>query len=60
LRAVVCGAGQVGYSIARHLASENVEVMVIDRSDAFLAQRVSDRPELRAIAGYAPFGRATE
>jgi trk system potassium uptake protein TrkA len=58
LRVIVCGAGQVGYFVARHLASEKVDVMVIDRSDA-LPQRVSDRLELRAIAGYAPFGRAT-
>ncbi len=31
MKVVVCGAGQVGYNIARHLASENNDVTVIDQ-----------------------------
>jgi trk system potassium uptake protein TrkA len=52
MRVIVCGAGQVGYSIARHLAAENVDVMVIDQSEE-LTQRISDQLEVRAITGYA-------
>jgi len=52
MRVIVCGAGQVGFSIARHLAAENVDVMVIDMSEE-LTQRISDQLEVRAITGYA-------
>ena len=30
MKVIVCGAGQVGFSIARHLALENNDVTVID------------------------------
>ncbi|MEM6850149.1 MAG: NAD-binding protein, partial [Pseudomonadota bacterium] len=32
MKVIICGAGQVGYGIARRLASEGGEVTVIDRS----------------------------
>lgn len=53
MRVIVCGAGQVGLNIARHLATENNEVTVIDRSEA-LIRRISDALEVRAIVGHAP------
>lgn len=52
MRVIVCGAGQVGFSIAKHLAGENVDVMVIDKSEE-LTQRIADQLEVRAITGYA-------
>jgi trk system potassium uptake protein len=32
MRVIVCGAGQVGSTIARHLAIEGIDVTVIDSS----------------------------
>jgi Trk K+ transport system NAD-binding subunit len=32
MRVIVCGAGQVGSTIARHLATERVDVTVLDTS----------------------------
>ena len=32
MRVIVCGAGQVGSTIARHLATEGIHVTVIDSS----------------------------
>ena len=52
MRAIVCGAGQVGANIASELAGENVDVTVIDQRDE-LIQRLSDRLEVRAIVGHA-------
>ena len=40
MRVVVCGAGQVGVSIARQLALENIDVVVVDQSAA-LAQQLA-------------------
>ena len=41
MQVIVCGAGQVGLNIARHLATENNEVTVVDRSEA-LIRKISD------------------
>lgn len=54
MQVIVCGAGQVGLNIARHLATENNEVTVIDRSQE-LIQKISDTLDVRAIAGHASF-----
>ncbi|MBL6928363.1 MAG: NAD-binding protein, partial [Rhodospirillales bacterium] len=40
MNVIICGAGQVGFNIARYLSSENNDVTVIDRSPE-LVQRVS-------------------
>ncbi len=52
MRAIVCGAGQVGSNIASELATESVDVTVIDQRDE-LIQRLGDRLDVRAIVGYA-------
>ena len=52
MQVIVCGAGQVGLNIARHLATENNEVTVIDQS-AELVQRISETLDVRGILGYA-------
>ena len=49
---IVCGAGQVGASIARQLADEANDVTVID-SDRAVVQRLSDTVDARAIVGNA-------
>ena len=41
MKVIICGAGQVGFNIARYLASENADITVIDQSRA-LIEKISD------------------
>jgi len=52
MRVVVCGAGQVGVSIARQLALEGMDVVVVDHSAA-LAQRLGDSLDVQTVTGHA-------
>ena len=52
MKVIVCGAGQVGFNIARHLAGENNDVTVIDQS-AELTRKISDQLNVQAIVGHA-------
>jgi trk system potassium uptake protein TrkA len=52
MKVVVCGAGQVGYNIAKHLASEHNDVTVIDQERS-LIQRVNDSLDVRGMVGFA-------
>ena len=52
MRIIVCGAGLVGSSIARQLASENNDVTIIDQSPETI-QKMNETLDVRAIEGYA-------
>ncbi len=52
MRVIVCGAGQVGSAIARHLATEGIDVTVIDSSPD-QARRVDESYDVRGIVGHA-------
>jgi trk system potassium uptake protein len=52
MKVIVCGAGQVGTTLARHLSSEANDVVVIDQSDD-LIRRLDDSLDVRGIVGYA-------
>ena len=52
MKVIICGAGQVGFHIARQLAAENNDVTVVDQSGE-LVQRVSDALDVRAMVGFA-------
>ncbi|WP_052341304.1 Trk system potassium transporter TrkA [Salinarimonas rosea] len=52
MKIVVCGAGQVGSTIARHLANEGIDVTVVD-SDPGQARRVDESYEVRGMVGHA-------
>jgi trk system potassium uptake protein TrkA len=52
MQVIVCGAGQVGLTIARHLAAENNRVTVIDKTPE-LIQKIGENEDFRAIAGFA-------
>ncbi|MEM9781742.1 MAG: Trk system potassium transporter TrkA, partial [Pseudomonadota bacterium] len=52
MRVVVCGAGQVGSQIARHLSDEGNTVTVID-SNAALVRRLSDMFDITGFVGFA-------
>jgi trk system potassium uptake protein TrkA len=50
MKIVICGAGQVGFSIAGHLSEENNDVTIIDESDG-LIQRVTEHHNVRGVIG---------
>jgi len=52
VRVIVCGAGQVGLSIASQLALEGMDVVVVDHS-ATLAQRLGDSLDVQTVTGHA-------
>ena len=54
MKVIVCGAGQVGWQIARHLAGERNDVTIID-SNADLARRAAETLDVQGIAGFASF-----
>ena len=52
MKVIVCGGGQVGYNIARYLAQEENDVVVIDHSNE-LTRKISDTLDVKAITGFA-------
>ncbi len=52
MRVIVCGAGQVGYNIARRLASEANDVTVVD-VDPSRIHRVTDTIDVKGLVGFA-------
>ncbi len=52
MKAIICGAGQVGSNIARELAAERIDVTVIDpRAD--LIEKIGNSLDVRAMVGHA-------
>jgi trk system potassium uptake protein TrkA len=51
MKVIICGAGQVGFNIARYLAPEN-DVTVIDRRPELVA-KISDQLDVQGITGHA-------
>ncbi len=54
MKVVICGAGQVGWQIARHLAGERNDVTVVD-SNPDLVRRATDTLDVQGIAGFASY-----
>ncbi len=52
MRIIICGAGQVGWQIARHLAGEGNDVTVVDSNPA-LVRRATETLEVRGLTGFA-------
>lgn len=52
MKIIICGAGQVGSQIARHLSGEANEVTIIDQDPA-LVRRVTDAYEVGGVVGFA-------
>ena len=52
MRVIVCGAGQVGSSIARQLAGEANDVTVID-NDPEIVHKLAETAEVRFLVGGA-------
>lgn len=54
MKVIICGAGQVGWQIARHLSSEKNDVTVVD-NNAELVARATDTLDVQGIAGHASY-----
>ncbi len=52
MKVIVCGAGQVGFSIARYLSGEGNDVTVIDIVPE-LVDKISDNLDVQGVLGYA-------
>ncbi len=52
MKVIICGAGQVGGQLARHLAKEDNDVTVVDQNDV-LVRRLIDRLDVQGVTGFA-------
>ena len=54
MKVIICGAGQVGWQIARHLSGELNDVTVVDNNTE-LVRRATDTLDVQGIAGFASY-----
>jgi len=54
MKVIICGAGQVGWQIARHLSGENDDVTVVD-SNPELVRRAVETLDVQGITGFASY-----
>ncbi|MCE6952751.1 Trk system potassium transporter TrkA [Cereibacter sphaeroides] len=54
MKVIICGAGQVGWQIARHLSGERNDVTVVD-SNADLVRRATDTLDVQGVVGFASY-----
>jgi len=54
MKVIICGGGQVGWQIARHLSGEKNDVTVVD-SNADLVRRATETLEVQGVAGFASY-----
>ncbi len=54
MKVIICGAGQVGWQIARHLSGELNDVTVVDNNPE-LVKRATDTLDVQGIAGFASY-----
>ena len=52
MRVIICGAGQVGWQLARYLSKEGNDVTVIDNQPALVA-RATDSLDVSGLTGFA-------
>ncbi|MDA1238419.1 MAG: Trk system potassium transporter TrkA [Proteobacteria bacterium] len=54
MKVIICGAGQVGWQIARHLSGEQNSVTIVD-SDPDLIRRATENIDVQGVAGFASY-----
>ncbi|SFI29696.1 Trk system potassium transporter TrkA [Jannaschia pohangensis] len=59
MKVIICGAGQVGWQIARHLSGERNDVTVVD-NNADLVARATDTLDVQGITGFASYPNVLE
>lgn len=52
MKVLICGAGQVGFNIARYLSTETNDITVVDQSSE-LVRRISDTLDAQGVVGHA-------
>ncbi len=52
MKVIICGAGQVGFNIARYLCSEGADITLIDQSES-LVTKITDSLDVQGIVGFA-------
>lgn len=52
MKVIICGAGQVGWQIARHLSGEKNDVTLVDMN-ADLVRRATDTLDVQGVVGFA-------
>ncbi len=52
MKVIICGAGQVGWQIARHLSGERNDVTVVD-NNADLVRRATETLDVQGVTGFA-------
>ncbi|WP_323036880.1 Trk system potassium transporter TrkA [Pararhodobacter sp.] len=52
MKVIICGAGQVGWQIARQLSGEANDVSIVDNNPA-LVRRATDTLEVQGVVGFA-------
>lgn len=54
MKVIICGAGQVGWQIARHLSGESNDVTVVDNNPD-LVHRATETLDVQGITGFASY-----
>ncbi len=54
MKVIICGAGQVGWQIAKHLSGEKNDVTVVD-IDPELVRRATETLDVQGVAGHASY-----
>jgi trk system potassium uptake protein TrkA len=54
MKVIICGAGQVGWQIARHLAGEKNDVTVVDVNPD-LVRRATETLDVQGVTGFASY-----
>ena len=54
MKVIICGAGQVGWQIARHLANEKNDVTIVD-NDQNLVDRATNTLDVKGVSGFASY-----
>ena len=54
MKIIICGAGQVGWQIARQLSNEKNDVTIVDRNPD-LVHRATDTLDVQGIVGFASY-----
>ncbi|MFV0408177.1 MAG: Trk system potassium transporter TrkA [Paracoccus sp. (in: a-proteobacteria)] len=52
MKIIICGAGQVGWQIARHLSGERNDITIIDNNGE-LVRRATESLDVQGVAGFA-------
>ena len=54
MKVIICGAGQVGWQIARHLSGEKNDVTIVD-SNPDLVRRATETLDVQGLSGFASY-----